>query len=140
MDPVAVMAQESEHRAVSEFATSFFEKTVNQPYTYTSGSRRDPFVPLPFSGSPEDSDSTELLDSGNPEGEVTLLGIISGIRGFQALLKLPNGKLVMVGPGSDLDKTFGRVQRITRDAVVIARSIDSKDDNHVVEQSLVLSY
>ncbi len=140
MDPVVVMAQEPERRPVPELAKSFFEKTVSQPYTYKVGSRRDPFVPLQFSGSPDDSDATEQLDSGNADGEVTLLGIISGKRGFQALLKLPNGKRVIVGPGSYLQNTTGRVKGITRDTVVIARSTDAKHDNHKLEQSFVLSH
>ena len=69
MDPVVVMAQDPERRPVPELVKSFFEKTASQPYTYKVGSRRDPFVPLQFSGSPDDSDATEQLDSGNAEGE-----------------------------------------------------------------------
>jgi len=107
-DPVFVLAQMAEPRSALELAELLFERTVSQPYTYTVGNRRDPFVPLRFSVSQEDSDVMELSDSGNPEGTVTLLGIISGKRGYQALLKLPNGERVMVGPGSLLGKTTGR--------------------------------
>jgi len=137
--PVCVSAQMPEARPVLELAELLFKQTVSQPYTYTVGTRRDPFVPLPFSDFPDDSNATELLDSGNTEGTVTLLGIISGKRGYQALLKLPNGERVMVGPGSLLEQATGRVTRITRNTVVLARLLDGKDDNQIVEKTFVLS-
>jgi hypothetical protein len=138
-DTVFVSAQMPEPRPVLELAGLLFEPTVSQHYTYTVGNRRDPFVPLPFSGSLDDSDAPELSNSGNTEGTVTLLGIISGKRGYQALLELPNGERVMVGPGSFLEKTTGRVTRITRNTVVLTRLLDEKDDNQILEKTLVLS-
>jgi Tfp pilus assembly protein PilP len=137
-DPLCFSAQMPEPRPVLELAELLFERTVSQPYTYNIGNRRDPFVPLRFSDSPDDSDVTELSSSGNPEGIVTLLGIISGKRGYQALLKLPNGEHVMVGPGSLLDKTTGRVTRITRNTVVLTRLLYGKADNQILEKTFVL--
>jgi len=139
-DPVCVSAQMPEPPPVLELAESLFEQAVSQPYTYHVGNRRDPFVPLLFPDSPDESDATELSDSGNPEGTVTLLGIISGKRGYQALLKLPNGERVMVGPGSVLEKTSGRVTRITRNTVVLTRLLDAQDDNHILKKTLVFSH
>ncbi len=138
--PVCVSAQMSESRPVQELAEVLFEQTVGQPYTYNVGNRRDPFVPLQFSDSPDDSDATELLDSGNTESTVRLLGIISGKRGYQALLQLPNGERVMVGPGSVLEKTSGRVTRITRNTVVLTRLLGVQDDNHILKKTLVFSH
>ena len=139
-DPVCVSAQMPEPRPVLELAELLFERTVSQPYRYTVGNRRDPFAPLPFSGSQDDSDATELSNSGNTEGTVTLLGIISGKRGYQALLKLPNGERVMVGPGSLLEQAIGRVARITGNTVVLTSLLDAQDDNQIVEKRLVLSH
>lgn len=138
--PVCVSAQMPEPRPVQELAEVLFEQTVGQPYTYNVGNRRDPFVPLQFSDSPDDSDATELLDSGNTEGTVRLLGIISGKRGYQALLKLPNGERVMVGPGSLLDQATERVTRITGNTVVLTRLLNAQDDNQILEKTLVLSH
>ena len=139
-DPVCVSAQMPEPRPVLELAELLFTRTVSQPYTYTVGNRRDPFVPLPFSDFPDDSDATELSNSGNTEGTVKLLGIISGKRGYQALLKLPNGERVMVGPGSLLEQATGRVTRITGNTVVLTKLLDAQDDNQLLEKTLVLSH
>ncbi len=138
--PVCVSAQMPEPRPVLELTESLFEQAVSQPYTYHVGNRRDPFVPLRFPGSPDESDATELSNSGNTEGTVKLLGIISGKRGYQALLKLPNGERVMVGPGSLLEQATGRVTRITGNTVVLTKMLDAQDDNQLFEKTLVLPH
>ena len=69
-DPVFISAQMPEPRPGLKLAELLFERTVSQHYIYTVGNRRDPFVPLPFSGSLDDSDAPELSNSGNTEGTV----------------------------------------------------------------------
>lgn len=133
-----VTAQLKDHPLVPTSATFLFEKTVNQPYTYQGGSRRDPFIPLPLSGSKGKSEFDEESGLGNSEEAVILLGIISGKQGYQALLKLPSGERLMVEPGSPLKHIAGKVKRITRDGVVIAKPLEANEPNRIVEESLWL--
>ncbi len=134
----SVGAQGPERHPVPALAKLLFEKTMSQPYIYESGKRRDPFVPLQVLDPSNNSDGTEVIESGNPDDELTLLGIISGKRGYRALVRLPNGKHVMVGPGSLLEKNAGRVTRITGSTVVIARLPDGKDDNRTSSEKIFM--
>lgn len=116
------------------------EKMTFEPYTYTVRNRRDPFLPLPAVGFPEESKLVPSLDAENSEGRVILLGIISGKGGYQALLTLPNGERVIVGQGSFIENTSERVKSITKDTVILARVLGPDEDNHIVEQTLALSH
>lgn len=116
------------------------EKMTFEPYTYTVRNRRDPFVPLPAFGFPGESKLVPSLDPEISEGSVILLGIIRGKAGYQALLTLPNGERVIVGQGSFIENTSERVKSITKDMVILARVLDSDEDNHILEQTLALSH
>jgi hypothetical protein len=139
LDPFKVFAENSRSTTNLIGSELPIDATVNPPYHYQMGSRRDPFVPLhPFSG----DDGLEVFGDSNsekPDDLLTLLGVISGKRGYQALVKLPNGERVVVKPGSYLENIHTMIKRITRDAVVIARPLDGEGDSHQVEISLLLS-
>lgn len=134
-----VMAEKLEAQTILETRESVFEYSESQPYTYRVGNRRDPFFPLRFSSSPDHSEETPLFESIEPEGALTLLGIISGKGGYQALLKLPNGERLIVGPGSSLSILPGAIKEISRDRVVIVQPVDDGERNRTVESVLKVS-
>ena len=138
-NPFLVTAQQSDRRSGAEFGNWLLKKTVTHPDAYRARSRRDPFIPLPPVETPDDADVTQSADSATPLAGFTLLGIMSGKRGAQALLQLPNGERVMVGRGSHLKTIPGTVKRMTRDVVVIARPAGVKNGDQIVKDSLVFS-
>lgn len=118
---------------------AFYKMNTDHPFTYHIGNRRDPFIPLSISHAPEDSTVTGFPESGNPEDEARVLGIISGKRGYQAILKFPNGERLIVRPGSFLENISLSVTRITNDSVVVARSLEGSGDSRILETTLFLS-
>ena len=89
---------------VSDLRDLNFETFTNTTYTYEVGNRRDPFAPLEFSGSLGSSKASSISELEESAEGVILLGVISGKRGYQALLQLSNGERIMVAPGSPLKK------------------------------------
>lgn len=139
LNAIRVSAENSSLSGILAANELGIESLLDQPYRYQGGSRRDPFVPLRSSGTEEGSENSGTSKSENPGDLLTLLGVISGTRGYQALVKLPNGERVVVEPGSYLKGIRGTVRRITRDAVVIASPLEGNGDARLMENSLVLS-
>ncbi|MDT7043819.1 hypothetical protein [Candidatus Nitronereus thalassa] len=139
LDAERVFAEDSSSSGILAANELGIESLLDQPYRYKMGSRRDPFVPLRSSGSEEDPEISGISKTENSEDPLTLLGVIFGARGYQALVKFPNGERVVVEPGSYLEGIRGTVRRITRDSVVIARPLDANGDAQLSENSLVLS-
>jgi len=126
--------------SIGEQGETSFIKNMDQPYIYQAGTRRDPFVPLPTFQSREDLTVPALAEPDTAEDELRVLGIISGKRGYQALLHMPNGQHLMVEPGSLLDNTSLTVKRITNDSVLITQALEGKGDSRILESTLFLSY
>lgn len=134
-----LLALEAEPIPIQEIGAPLFKVNMDKRYTYTVGNRRDPFIPLPVTHSPEDLPVTPLPEFENPEGGLRVVGIISGKHGYQALLKLPSGERVIVGPGGQLKNTPLTVKRITNDSVVITRSLEEKGSSRILETTFLLS-
>lgn len=139
-NPFLFGALGTEPLSASEEGETFVYKKKDQPYTYHAGERRDPFVPLPISQARDDSTVPAVSDSNNVEDALRVLGIISGKRGYQALLQLPNGDRLMVGPGSLLENNSLTVKRITNDSIIVVQALEGKDDSRILETTLYLSH
>lgn len=124
---------------LSEKGEKFSTQNLDHPYTYNVGNRRDPFLPSSISHTPEEPTVTGLPESVHAEEGVRVLGIISGKRGYQAILKLPNGERVVVGPGSLLEGLSLSVTDITNDSVVVAQPLEDNVDSRILETTLFLS-
>lgn len=123
----------------SEKVEKFSTQNLDHPYTYNVGNRRDPFIPLSISHTPEEPAVTGAPESEHAEDGVRVLGIISGKRGYQAILKLPNGERVMVGTGSFLESISLSVTDITNDSVVVAQPLEDNVDSRILGTALFLS-
>lgn len=117
----------------------FSPQNFDHPYTYHVGNRRDPFMPLSISPVSQDLTDTGVPEPDHTEDGVRVLGIISGKRGYQAILKLPNGERVMVGTGSVLEGLSLSVTDITNDSVIVAQPLEDKVDSRILETTLFLS-
>ncbi len=137
--PFGLLAFGTEPTSLPELSERFSEKNFDQPYIYTVGNRRDPFIPLQISHTSEDPTVAGLPESIHAEEGVRVLGIISGERGYQAILKLPNGERFIVGPGSLLENISLTVTRITNDSVVITQPLEGNGDSGILETTLFLS-
>lgn len=137
--PFGLLAFGTEPISFPEIRERFSEKNFDQPYIYTVGNRRDPFIPLHISHTSEDPTVAGLPDSIHAEEGARVLGIISGERGYQAILKLPNGERVIVGPGSLLENTSLTVKRITNNSVVITQPLEGNGDSGILDTTLSLS-
>ena len=137
--PFGLLAFGAEPIPLPEISQSFSENNFDQPYIYTVGNRRDPFIPLRNSHASEDSTAAGLPELIHAEQGVRVLGIISGERGYQAILKLPNGERVIVGPGSLLENISLTVKRITNDSVVITKPLEGTGDSGILDTTLSLS-
>jgi len=130
----------AEPLSASEEGETFVHKKKDQPYTYQAGDRRDPFVPLSISQVRDDSMVPALSVSSNAEDALRVLGIISGKRGYQALLQLSNGDRLMVGSGSRLENMSLTVKRITDNSIIVAQALEGKGDSRILERTLYLSH
>jgi len=118
-------SQKLEMDPVKDLRGKILAQTGVQPYTYRAGTRRDPFTPFQRSDS-HNSSKPAISLSEKRDGDLTLLGIISGKGGYQALLQMPDGNRLIVEAGTWLETVSGAVERISRESVVIARPAEGK--------------
>jgi Tfp pilus assembly protein PilP len=115
-------------------------KTEEEPYTYDSSGRRDPFIPLiaavttPSAPEPK-PDCPPLQDF--ELVSLKLVAIVWGEMGRKAMLKAPNGRGYAVTEEMLIGRNCGRVRRIESNAVVIEESRRDTDGN-VLKEEVVL--
>lgn len=135
--PFVVWAQAEERNPFERIERLISEDMSPLPYAYTSGSRRDPFLPLRSSHALDPSPRSLDKDSRPFQESMTLLGILFGKENSRAVVRLADGRRVMVTRGSRLPENSGSVVQITKDRVVIKHLENKKP---VVELLLKSSY
>lgn len=116
--------------AKKEVKTEEAGRTADEEYTYNPKGRRDPFLTLvvPAKAKPLKKKGATPFESYDI-GEVKLLAIASDKNRFYALIRLPDKKTYTITEGMPLGLRDGKVDSITRDAVVIKEYImDYKGD------------
>ncbi|MEW6116590.1 MAG: pilus assembly protein PilP [Nitrospirota bacterium] len=97
------------------------EKKTVPVYEYTSQGRRDPFMPLVVKA---DIDKKGLTPIESYEVvEFKLIAVLWNRSGYYAVITLPDGKSYTIREGMKLGLHRGKVQRITRDAVIIREHV-----------------
>jgi Tfp pilus assembly protein PilP len=98
-------------------------KSDEEPYTYDTSNRRDPFKSLiPTTTSPEDNRQEKMNCPPMQEFELAslkLVAIVWGDMGRKAMLKAPNGRGYAVTEEMLVGRNCGRIRRIESNAVVI---------------------
>ena len=139
VEPSKAWPKTKDGKSVLNVQEGELETRMSQPYRYEAGGRRDPFVPLQTGDSLEKTDVALSSISEEKDGTLSLMGIISGKGGYQALIQLPTGQRLIVGPGTRLESVPGAVKRITRDRVIIAKSKEANGEAGVVELSVFMA-
>lgn len=84
-------------------------------FHYTWRNRRDPFQPL----HPEGSTLRRREDQEQPTPSVTVVGILIGPQHAHAMIRLPDGKQVIVREGSRLDPVRARIKMIMAQSIIL---------------------
>jgi Tfp pilus assembly protein PilP len=115
-------------------------KTEEEPYTYDSSGRRDPFIPLIAATNTTAVIEEKLNCPPLQDFELVslkLVAIVWGEMGRKAMLKAPNGRGYAVTEEMLVGRNCGRVRRIESNAVVIEESRRDADGN-VLKEEVVL--
>ena len=116
----------------AEASSLIMKGATIQDYHYTSSDRRDPFQTLENTSMPVVKESSVIakktLDL--PKVRWTLLGIISGPKGAQAVIQSAEGTRYFVSNGDVLPKENMRVVRLTRSSVSLESTSRPQIINH----------
>jgi Tfp pilus assembly protein PilP len=113
------------------------EKPDEEPYTYDSSGRRDPFMPLIAAAKATAEIEMKLNCPPLQDFELAtlkLVAIIWGDMGRKAMLKAPNGRGYTVTEEMLIGRNCGRVRRIESNAVVVEESRRDADGNVLTEE------
>ena len=104
--------------------TEEVKKAQQEIYTYDPRGRRDPFLSLvmKFKQKPERKPGMTPFESYSID-EINLLAIAWDDKKFYALILLPDKKSYTITEGEKLGLYGGKVQKITRDTVVIREPV-----------------
>lgn len=87
-------------------------------YSYRSQGRRDPFKSLLYSIKEKKTAGLTPLQQ-RSLGELRIIGIVWGIKGYIAMIETPDGKGFVVKEGTLIGTEGGVVKKITEDSVII---------------------
>jgi Tfp pilus assembly protein PilP len=98
-------------------------KSDEEPYTYDTSDRRDPFKPLIAPAIPPDPTRQDKVNCPPTQefelASLKLVAIVWGDMGRKAMLKAPNGRGYAVTEEMLVGRNCGRIRRIESNAVVI---------------------
>jgi Tfp pilus assembly protein PilP len=116
-------------------------KSDEEPYTYDTSGRRDPFKPLIAATKPTAVLSEEKSNCPPTQefelASLKLVAIVWGDMGRKAMLKAPNGRGYAVTEDMLIGRNCGRIRRIESSAVVIEQARQDSDGN-VLKEEVVL--
>ena len=103
---------------------------------YEAGARRDPFVPLNRGRMKRAAhvDRPNGLEKGSDVPKV--LGIVSGQKGYRAILQGVNGQRILVGTGSVLEHERARVIHISDNTVSLEYRLDENGKDRLLERRI----
>jgi Tfp pilus assembly protein PilP len=112
------------------------------PYTYDTSNRRDPFKPLIATNAVSDSSAVQEKLNCPPTQEfelasLKLVAIVWGDLGRKAMLKAPNGRGYAVTEDTLVGRNCGRIRRIESNAVVIEET-RRDTEGKVMKEEIVL--
>jgi Tfp pilus assembly protein PilP len=112
------------------------------PYTYDTSNRRDPFKPLIVTNTVSDSSVVQEKLNCPPTQEfelasLKLVAIVWGDLGRKAMLKAPNGRGYAVTEEMLVGRNCGRIRRIESNAVVIEET-RRDTEGKVLKEEVVL--
>jgi len=120
---------------------AFSPKSGEEPYTYDTSGRRDPFKPLIAATRPTAVLSEEKLNCPPTQdfelASLRLVAIVWGDMGRKAMLKAPNGRGYAVTEEMLIGRNCGRIRRIESNAVVIEQARQDSEGN-VLKEEVVL--
>jgi len=116
-------------------------KADEEPYTYDTSNRRDPFRPListDISSGPIVQDKVNCPPTQEFElASLKLVAIVWGDLGRKAMLKAPNGRGYAVTEEMLIGRNCGRIRRIESNAVVIEET-RRDTEGKVLKEEVVL--
>ena len=120
---------------------TFTPKSDEEPYTYDSSNRRDPFKPLVAPAIPSDLIKQDQVNCPPTQefelGSLKLVAIVWGDMGRKAMLKAPNGRGYAVTEDTLVGRNCGRIRRIESNAVVIEETRRDAE-GRVLKEEVVL--
>jgi Tfp pilus assembly protein PilP len=112
-----------------------------EPYTYDTSNRRDPFKPLISTNIPSDPIVQDKVNCPPMQefelASLKLVAIIWGDLGRKAMLKAPNGRGYAVTEEMLIGRNCGRIRRIESNAVVIEET-RRDTEGRVLKEEVVL--
>jgi Tfp pilus assembly protein PilP len=113
-------------------------KSDEEPYTYDTSGRRDPFKPLIAATKPTAVISEEKMHCPPTQdfelASLKLVAIVWGDMGRKAMLKAPNGRGYAVTEEMLIGRNCGRIRRIESNAVVIEQTRQDSEGNALKEE------
>jgi Tfp pilus assembly protein PilP len=135
--PPAKRGQEAKPTAM----TVLPPKSDEDPYTYDTSGRRDPFKALIAATKPTAVLSEEKLNCPPTQdfelASLKLVAIVWGDMGRKAMLKAPNGRGYAVAEEMLIGRNCGRIRRIESNAIVIDQARQDAEGN-VLKEEVVL--
>ncbi|MEW6003530.1 MAG: pilus assembly protein PilP, partial [Nitrospirota bacterium] len=118
--PVAEKVQPAEETRKDIKAPEEVKKAEQEVYSYDARGRRDPFLPLVAASKekPTKKKGASPVESYSID-EITLIAIAWDKQKHYALIMLPDKKSYTITEGMSLGLHGGKVQKITRDTVLI---------------------
>jgi len=112
-----------------------------EPYTYDTSNRRDPFRPLITTNIPSDPVGQDKVNCPPTQefelASLKLVAIVWGDMGRKAMLKAPNGRGYAVTEEMVIGRNCGRIRRIESNAVVIEET-HRDTEGRVLKEEVVL--
>jgi Tfp pilus assembly protein PilP len=136
-DPLLKPRQEAKAPALQALSPA----SDDEPYTYDTSNRRDPFRPLIATTIPADLSGPDTVNCPPTQefelASLKLVAIVWGDMGRKAMLKAPNGRGYAVTEDMLIGRNCGRIRRIESNAVVIEET-RRDPEGRVLKEEVVL--